>query len=163
VAVAAYYFPPGRFEDLKNCQYIHVEVTAAMDVGLGEYLDSAFVGNPRIDTSSRGSPASGFEATSFEIQRYWTLLTCQLLCTGFCSSGFRLGRLPKPAHHRCFLARTRQICWTLRFHGEMVKLACLGRASTLVRRGNKYLQGCSSVDSVDFEDPILWAHLERAV
>lgn len=82
LVMAAWYFPPDRFEDLKHYQYIHMAATMAMELGLGE-LSSP--NGPSTDTSqtfSHGSPASIVEADAGEVEKYRTILSCYLLCAG---------------------------------------------------------------------------------
>jgi hypothetical protein len=79
LVMAAWYFPPDRFEDLKHYQYIHMAATMAMDIGLGE---TAAASSSPGQSLSHGSPASIEEADSLEIEKYRTILACYLLCAG---------------------------------------------------------------------------------
>lgn len=75
--MAAWYFPPDQFEDLKHYQYIHMAATMAMDIGLGELTGTSTTTSP-----AHGSPQSLSEATADDIERFRTILACYLLCAG---------------------------------------------------------------------------------
>ena len=82
LVMAAWYFPPDRFEELKHYQYIHMAATMAMDIGLGEVLSTSGPSTDRPRALSHGSPASIVEADAVEVERYRTILSCYLLCAG---------------------------------------------------------------------------------
>ncbi|KAJ9615463.1 hypothetical protein H2200_001538 [Cladophialophora chaetospira] len=82
LVMAAWYFPPDRFEDLKHYQYIHMAATMAMDIGLGEVLSANAPSTDKTQALSHGSPASVVEADAVEVGRYRTILSCYLLCAG---------------------------------------------------------------------------------
>jgi hypothetical protein len=82
LVMAAWYFPPDRFEDLKHYQYIHMAATMAMDIGLSDAVDTMQPSASRAPSLSHGSPASVEEANTGEVEKYRTILSCYLLCAG---------------------------------------------------------------------------------
>ena len=81
--MAAWYFPPDRFEDLKHYQYIHMAATMAMDIGLGEVTETLSPAASGTRPSPHGSPESVAEADVTEIDKCRTILSCYLLCAGY--------------------------------------------------------------------------------
>jgi hypothetical protein len=78
IVTCVWYFPPGKFSQLKFYEYIHMAVTMAMDLGLGT--------NPRTSRSRRGGendqscqPAILDEG---DIERRRTFLVCYMISTG---------------------------------------------------------------------------------
>ena len=81
IVTSVWYYPPGKFSQLKFYEYIHMAATMAMDIGLGT--------NPKIFRRCRGvtetgSPASdnSNERDHDEIERRRTFLSCYLITTG---------------------------------------------------------------------------------
>lgn len=77
-----WYYPPGRFSQLKFYEYIHMAATMAMDIGIGT--------NPNASRSRRGldfnkpspNPASSLPVDEDEMERRRAFLVCFLITTG---------------------------------------------------------------------------------
>lgn len=84
IIMAAWYFPPDRFENLKHYQYIHMAATMAMDIGLG---DASIFSRPELDESpaslSHTSPKDSLESIDSTLGRCRTILACYLLCARY--------------------------------------------------------------------------------
>ena len=82
VVSAVWYYPPGKFSQLKYYEYIHMAATMAMDIGVGT--------NPKTSRSRRGlysnkpSPDSNISLPmdEGEMDRRRTFLVCYLITTG---------------------------------------------------------------------------------
>jgi hypothetical protein len=84
IITCVWYFPPGKFSQLKFYEYIHMAATMAMDIGLGT--------NPRSSRSRRGGEESnplisdqGVILSDAEIERRRTFLVCYIMTTGYAS------------------------------------------------------------------------------
>jgi len=84
IITCVWYFPPGKFSQLKFYEYIHMAATMAMDIGLGT--------NPRSSRSRRGGDESnplisdqGVILSDAEIERRRTFLVCYIMTTGYAS------------------------------------------------------------------------------
>jgi hypothetical protein len=79
---AVWYYPPGRFSQLKFYEYIHMAATMAMDLGIGT--------NPKASRSRRGldsnkpSPESDpdIPRDEKEMEKRRTFIVCYLITTG---------------------------------------------------------------------------------
>lgn len=79
---AVWYYPPGRFSQLKFYEYIHMASTMAMDLGIGT--------NPKASRSRRGmdsnkpSPESDPDTPrdEAEMEKRRTFIVCYLITTG---------------------------------------------------------------------------------
>ncbi|TVY15322.1 Transcriptional regulator WAR1 [Lachnellula arida] len=82
IVSVVWYYPPGRFSQLKFYEYIHMAATMAMDIGIGT--------NPNPSRSRRGldsnkpSPnsTSSLPVDEGEMERKRTFLVCFLITTG---------------------------------------------------------------------------------
>lgn len=77
---SVWYYPPGRFAQLKFYEYIHMAATMAMDLGLGT---KPFIKRLRRGQEERDSPPPGQSTESYEdLEKKRTFLSCYLVCTG---------------------------------------------------------------------------------
>jgi hypothetical protein len=79
IITSVWYYPPGKFAQLKFYEYIHMAATMALDIGLGT--------NPKTFRSRRGADDSGdsppvTELDDEEIEKRRTFLVCYLITTG---------------------------------------------------------------------------------
>jgi hypothetical protein len=89
IITSVWYYPPGKYSQLKFYEYIHMAATMALDIGLGT--------NPKTFRSRRGtdsdgdSPPAG-DLDDAELEKRKTFLACYLISTGWVFS-IILGRL----------------------------------------------------------------------
>jgi hypothetical protein len=82
LVMAAWYFPPDRFEDLKHFQYIYMAATMAVDIGLSDENGSQSpVSGTQDDHMYRPGQRPVVENLD-KIEKHRTLLACYLLCAG---------------------------------------------------------------------------------
>jgi hypothetical protein len=73
-----WYYPPGKYSQLKFYEYIHMAATMALDIGLGT--------NPKTFRNRRGTDSEGNSPASaslddVELEKRKTFLTCYLITT----------------------------------------------------------------------------------
>jgi len=79
IITSVWYYPPGKYSQLKFYEYIHMAATMALDIGIGT--------NPRTFRSRRGadsdgdSPPAG-DLDDAELEKRKTFLACYLISTG---------------------------------------------------------------------------------
>ena len=79
IITSVWYYPPGKYSQLKFYEYIHMAATMALDIGLGT--------NPKTFRSRRGtdsdgdSPPAG-DLDDAELEKRKTFLACYLISTG---------------------------------------------------------------------------------
>jgi hypothetical protein len=80
--MAAWYFPPDRFEDLKHFQYIYMAATMAVDIGIcdEETPSTSVLGSQDVPFCRPANQSVVAESEKLEERR--TLLACYLLCAG---------------------------------------------------------------------------------
>lgn len=74
-----WYFPPGKFAQLKFYEYIHMAATMALDIGLGRNPKSSR-NRRRIDVEAN-SPNSD-QVDGLELEKRRTFLACYMITTG---------------------------------------------------------------------------------
>ncbi|TVY44845.1 Transcriptional regulator [Lachnellula occidentalis] len=75
IVSVVWYYPPGKFSQLKFYEYIHMAATMAMDIGIGT--------NPNPSRSRRGlDSASSLPVDEGEMERRRAFLVCFLITTG---------------------------------------------------------------------------------
>lgn len=83
IITSVWYYPPGKYSQLKFYEYIHMAATMALDIGLGT--------NPKTFRSRRGtdsdgdSPPAG-DLNDAELEKRKTFLACYLISTGVAMS-----------------------------------------------------------------------------
>ena len=81
IVTSVWYYPPGKFAQLKFYEYIHMAATMAMDIGLGTKPKTL---RRRWTVEDKESPVSGDSShgDGYEIERRRTFLACYLITTG---------------------------------------------------------------------------------
>jgi hypothetical protein len=79
IITSVWYYPPGKYSQLKFYEYIHMAATMALDIGLGT--------NPKAFRSRRGTESDGEsppanDLDDAELEKRKTFLTCYLITTG---------------------------------------------------------------------------------
>ncbi|KAK0100040.1 hypothetical protein ONS95_013146 [Cadophora gregata] len=85
IILSVWYFPPGKFAQLKYYEYIHMAATMGLDIGLGTNPQSS---RDRRRNSEDDNPLSNY-VDSAEIERRRTFLVCYLISTGVSLSSRR--------------------------------------------------------------------------
>lgn len=81
IVFVTWYYPPGKFAQLKFYEHIHAAANMAMDIGLGT--------NPQVKRSRRGAvdtlppPNQSSESTYEDLERKRTYLGCYIMTTGY--------------------------------------------------------------------------------
>jgi hypothetical protein len=75
---SVWYYPPGKYSQLKFYEYIHMAATMALDIGLGT--------NPKTFRNRHGTDSEGSLPVSailddVELEKRKTFLTCYLTTT----------------------------------------------------------------------------------
>lgn len=81
IVTSVWYYPPGKFSQLKFYEYIHMAATMAMDIGLGTNPKTSRRRRGATDTESPASDDSNHGVYD-EIERRRTFLSCYLITTG---------------------------------------------------------------------------------
>ncbi|PVH85560.1 hypothetical protein DL98DRAFT_451738 [Cadophora sp. DSE1049] len=85
IILSVWYFPPGKFAQLKYYEYIHMAATMGLDIGLGTNPQSS---RDRRRNFGEESPSSD-HMDSAEIERRRTFLVCYQISTGVSLSSRR--------------------------------------------------------------------------
>ncbi|CZR59172.1 uncharacterized protein PAC_09064 [Phialocephala subalpina] len=102
IVTSIWYFPPGKYAQLKFYEYIHMAVTMALDLGLGK--------NPKPSRNRRGVTADAGDGVTEvldenELERRRTFLVCYLISTGWVGDCLEsLGQLPQASKSDNILA-----------------------------------------------------------
>jgi hypothetical protein len=78
IITSVWYYPPGKFAQLKFYEYIHMAATMALDIGLGTN-PRTFKGRRAVDTI--GDSPTVAELDDEEIEKRRTFLVCYLITT----------------------------------------------------------------------------------
>jgi Fungal specific transcription factor domain len=79
IITSVWYYPPGRFAQLKFYEYIHMAATMALDIGLGTN-PKTFKSRRRAEAEREASPV--VELDDEEMEKRRTFLVCYLITTG---------------------------------------------------------------------------------
>lgn len=80
IVTSVWYYPPGKFSQLKFYEYIHMAATMALDIGLG--TNSKTLRRRRMQPNEETPVSDEGDANDDELEKRRTFLACYLITTG---------------------------------------------------------------------------------